>query len=125
MAGDVVANDQTIDADHRVEQQEQEEPFVVVQAHASVHPDAVMVEFFTARVAQGAMLGTSRLGQVTSVTPCTFGKHDVVIWIAFKSAFDSGLISTLAKVAWVGRTCLIVAIVARCHARPGDVNVIL
>ena len=96
-----------------------------MQANASVHPDAMMVEFFTARVAQGAMLGTSRLGQVTSVTPCTFGKHDVVIWIAFKSAFDFSLISAFTKVAWVGRTCLIVAIVARCHARPGDVNVIL
>ena len=105
--------------------QESQEVLVVVESYALVDPDAVMVEFFTARVAQGAMLGTSRLGQVTSVTPCTFGKHDVVIWIAFKSAFDSGLISTLAKVAWVGRTCLIVAIVARCHARPGDVNVIL
>ena len=63
-----VADDAAVDANAGVHEEEGDEVLVVVQAHAVVDPDAVMVKLFAAHVAKCAMLRPSRLRRLTRIT---------------------------------------------------------
>ena len=49
-------NDEAINADASVEEKEQQEVFVIVEAHSVVEPDAVVVKLLNANFVHDAML---------------------------------------------------------------------
>ena len=83
-------NHQAIDTHASVEEEEQEEIFVGVQADAIVQPSAMMVEFLHAEVAELAMLRARWFGHITGVTPAFLIKEHLIVRVALNSAFQVG-----------------------------------
>ena len=79
-------NHETIDANTSVEEKEENEVLVIVEADAIVDPDAVMVELFDAYIAERAMFRTRWLWHIASVTPSFLVKQELIIIVAFDSS---------------------------------------
>ena len=120
-----VADDAAVDANAGMHEEEGDEVLVVVQTHAVVDPDAMMVKLLAAHVAQSAVLGASRLGCLAGVAPTLGVEHAVVVVVALYGAFNFVLGHAWLDEAWVGAASEVVGVVAREHKGDGDVLVVV
>ena len=67
---------------------EQDKVLVVVKTDAVIDPHAMMVKLFNTYVAHGAVLRSSRFRDIASVTPCKSIEDELVVAVAFYSAFQ-------------------------------------
>ena len=85
------ANNEAINADASVEEKEQQEVFVIVEAHSVVEPDAVVVKLLNADFVHDAVLRARWFRYVASVAPAFLVKEQLIVRIALYSAFQVGL----------------------------------
>jgi len=118
------ASNAPVEANTQMHKKEKNEVLVVMKADTVVDPDAVMVKFFAAHVAQRAMLAASRLWDLASITPTFLIKHYVVVVVAFDGTLSNYFIAIFAQETGISPASQVIRIVAGSHEGPRDVLVV-